>query len=379
MSTFVTYPRLNAPAAREALHRLQHASASRLGEPEASRLERVRLLASTSTLHATWSNVGRRVDETVISAFRKGVAQIASRHGYPTLPYGGRAGGGFDSELVDEIQGLLPGMTPSEASKLDVWLFLTLSAVPDVAAWRWPIDPESKQGTLDRLVSARRNLLKRAWQRAELFGPELDRKLLEDDREAILGRPEVSHSPRVARAFANELLRFTAGLSQDDVRRREAVRPAFIRVLRATARVSFAALDDAQLEAVIRAGFEGRAVQVSDVIQRFTERCARAGLRVDGLLRIDQPVGSSTSLIEREIERHLQKHRDNPKARDVERILRELLSSWAEQSRAERQVTLAAVVYYLQHDDARADSGDGGFDDDLVVAVNAAEVVAGRA
>lgn len=377
------YPRLATIQAEASLQRIRDASARQGMESEAERVGRVSALHSTSLTHASWPHYGERIGEPVVSGFREGLVDVARQHGFPGQEYRqsvqlrhdrDRPERSFDEMLASAIVDLLPGMTFAEASKMEVWRFLSLLVVPDVIAWRWPISAESKEGTLERFMAPRRHMLRWAWRRAVMFGPELDAELLEDEREGLLGRPEVLQSPEIAQALAHALL----SLPKDaqGKRSRDTYRQALKRAFRLSGRLHLGALDRSQLDGLMLAAVQGHELSADDLMARFASQCADSGIEIAPLLRIDLPTDGGVDHLVREVELHRRKFEHDPTAADTAKRLATLLEQWLQQSRAERQIVLAAAIYFLQQQDARDDGSEGGFEDDLIVALHAADAIA---
>ena len=143
----------------------------------------------------------RQLDE-----LRTGIFDIAKRNGY-----GGKGTrtelAGFDAEaaawLADQSV-----LASGEALRDDVWAFITIVMVPDIANWRFGDSPE-------RYLGGVRNTFQRLWMRGKLFdrGQEsFDRwglleKLTEDAFVQITERPSLGGNPVLAIAIAEAWVR----------------------------------------------------------------------------------------------------------------------------------------------------------------------------
>lgn len=143
----------------------------------------------------------RQLDE-----LRTGIFDIAKRNGY-----GGKGTrtelSGFDAEaaawLADQSV-----LASGEALRDDVWAFITIVMVPDIANWRFGDSPE-------RYLGGVRNTFQRLWMRGKLFdrGQEsFDRwglleKLTEDAFVQITERPSLGGNPVLAIAIAEAWVR----------------------------------------------------------------------------------------------------------------------------------------------------------------------------
>lgn len=143
----------------------------------------------------------RQLDE-----LRTGIFDIAKRNGY-----GGKGTrtelAGFDAEaaawLADQSV-----LASGEALRDDVWAFITIVMVPDIANWRFGDSPE-------RYLGGVRNTFQRLWMRGKLFdrGQEsFDRwglleKLTEDAFVQITERPSLGGNTVLAIAIAEAWVR----------------------------------------------------------------------------------------------------------------------------------------------------------------------------
>ena len=158
-----------------------------------------------------------------------------------------------------------PGIT-AETTRRDWWSYLTLVVLPDVACWRWVSETQGNLLKHERFLGGGRNTFQRIHRRVlcldrgtdhpDRFG--LIRELKEDDFSAILERPSLSSSPRIARMIAEELLLMRARLSEAGwgLGQQQSVYRQAIKALCAYGIVTvFDLLDDAQLQDVVRESF----------------------------------------------------------------------------------------------------------------------------
>ncbi|WP_017540218.1 DUF6339 family protein [Nocardiopsis halophila] len=105
---------------------------------------------------------GDRVPEERLKELRRGVVDLATRAGFPG--YSDRVrNADFDLGLAALLHAEM-GMVPAEAASRDVWAFLALVLLPDVAFWRFPRPPK------DRVLGTdlTRHVFGRLWWRAQL-------------------------------------------------------------------------------------------------------------------------------------------------------------------------------------------------------------------
>lgn len=94
-------------------------------------------------------------------------------------------------------------VNPADAGHDDVWAFLTLVVLPDVAAARFP---DLHQ---DRMQGGPRNTFRRLWIRDRVVGDmmaETTNPLGEDEMVGIFERSELSRNERLVRAMAKTVL-----------------------------------------------------------------------------------------------------------------------------------------------------------------------------
>lgn len=145
---------------------------------------------------------GTRVEPGVLVAIREAVVAVAKDNGYPD---GGSvsARANFDC-LAARVLYELMAIHPGEASRAEVWSFLTCLVLPDVAVWRFP-GSENR----NRFTGGARNTFQRLWWRSEaLLDPAHDdpyhllEVLNEDALVQIMERPILRASGKLARSMA---------------------------------------------------------------------------------------------------------------------------------------------------------------------------------
>ncbi|MFD7159424.1 DUF6339 family protein [Kribbella sp. NPDC059898] len=208
--------------------------------------------AGTSHQSAIYAATGGdRVSTGQLAELRSGVLQLATQYGFPAESSRG-ARGEFDLRLATYLH-LGMKVIPAEAASGDVWAFLALVLLPDVAYWRYPQPPG------DRVLGTdiTRHVLGRLWWRAQLVHSpdEPDSyKALEVLGEAALDqiytrRKALGGSPLVVKA----ILRTWTTLELDGLEERAVLRDFLQRLLRLSPFVAFEALDPVVLEEELRA------------------------------------------------------------------------------------------------------------------------------
>jgi hypothetical protein len=337
-----------------------------------------------------------RVGKQQLDELRESVVALAVRHGFPA-ERDARATPSFDQELAVLFATGVP-MLPVEASDEKVWDFVTLRVLPDVAAWRWPSDPtgvdhsEDDDGggvptkRADRLRGGRRGVIRQAWWRGYLLGPEACLVLDEDnfnnltDRVSLIGYPTIREL-----AVAAHIAR----LSNPNYDRRHALRRALVLIGREFGRIAVEALPREQIAEVVNAAFDraadetaktlrpdqsgGRAGSVETPLTTDTGGRYRASERFlnlaaayrdvlePALIAVDLP--AARDLLE-QAAMHVHALARDPLALRIFLDLSVLVEDWASLIDQERMVAHAALWYFIEDDDARLDSEVGGLLDD---------------
>ncbi|WP_328507090.1 DNA cytosine methyltransferase [Streptomyces sp. NBC_00391] len=146
------YPRLLAEQARPLFEEYRHLSI-------------VELTGRATVSHESAVYVatgGDRISADRLRELRAGVVDLAARAGFPDDSDRAR-NADFDLRLAALLHAET-GMVPAEAASRDVWAFLALVLLPDVAFWRYPQPPR------DRVLGTdlTRHVFGRLWWRAQL-------------------------------------------------------------------------------------------------------------------------------------------------------------------------------------------------------------------
>ncbi|MEY9848360.1 site-specific DNA-cytosine methylase [Streptacidiphilus sp. BW17] len=197
---------------------------------------------------------GDRVAERRLKELRGAVETLALEAGFPD-----RASRADNTEFDVRLARLLHdsmGLVPAEAASRDVWAFLSLVLLPDIAYWRYPSPPR------DRVLGTdlTRHVFGRMWWRAQLvYSPEDEdpyaslRILGEAAFDQIYARrAALGGSPHMVKAILkvwNEIaLTGLTGLNE-----RETLRDFLKRLLRLAPFVLFDGVEASALEDELRA------------------------------------------------------------------------------------------------------------------------------
>lgn len=134
-------------------------------------------------------------------------------------------------------------ISPMEAASTDVWAWLTLVLMPDIALQRFP------DGSRLRMTGGPRNVFRKVWWRVEVLGdladPSLPDTLGEDELVGIFERTSLGRNRPIARAIFRRIRAF------EDGGRTEYSRALTRTVLRDLAHVSPALLNDASADDLV--------------------------------------------------------------------------------------------------------------------------------
>lgn len=235
------YPRLLPQQARRLYEEYRDLSITELAE-------RVAYTHPSAVFVATG---GDRVAAGRLKELRRAVVALAEHAGFPHSSDRAR-NAEFDLGLAALLHAEM-GMVPAEAASRDVWAFLALAVLPDVAYWRYPRPPR------DRVLGTdlTRHVFGRLWWRAQLVrssdAPDAY------DALKILGeaafdqiyarRAALGGSPHLVRA----ILRVWNDLNLQGLNERDTLRDFLKRLLRLAPFVLFDGIEDDALDDELRA------------------------------------------------------------------------------------------------------------------------------
>jgi len=215
-----------------------------------------------------------RVDKSTLDQLRAKVVALAEKHGYPQNR--NRLTRTFDQELAVLFAESVP-MLPVEAADEEVWAFVTLSVLPDVAIWRWPamqgepdrtlVDDEGdsrSDSRTDRLLGKRRGVFRQAWWRGYLLGPDACLRLDEDNFINLTDRVSLTGYEVLGRLITQAHL---DRIGQDAYDRRFTLRRALILVGREFGRIAVEALPEARIKAIVDRAFDRATRDVADELE----------------------------------------------------------------------------------------------------------------
>lgn len=142
------------------------------------------------------------VSEEKLLDFRREVLKVAREFNFPD-PGSLAQRRSFDQKISNMLFQDLD-LTPAEAANREVWNFLTLVLLPDIAKWRYP--NENRQVDYPRWLGDDRNVIRKLWWREATLGRELNSMIGEDEAVGIMERPLLGGQTKVARSMVKALL-----------------------------------------------------------------------------------------------------------------------------------------------------------------------------
>jgi hypothetical protein len=141
------------------------------------------------------------------------------------------------------------GILTADAGSDDVWSFVTLVLIPEVAPWRFPSRNE------ERLLGGNRNTFQRLWWRAWSLGPDLTSHpsgavpFGEDDYVQIMERTRIGGNTRIAKAVQRAV--WATDHANFGITRSVLVRGLTVRILARRSHIALDALSGDQLEDLV--------------------------------------------------------------------------------------------------------------------------------
>lgn len=116
--------------------------------------------------------------------------------------------GEFDKIFTRLSHTLFYDMSPIDGFNPDVWSYINLRLLPDLAVWRWMKKGPEGEVTDERLLGgAERSCFQRLWLRSYVLGGDLASQLQEDEAVNIFERPEaLGGNRRLAMAMASYIV-----------------------------------------------------------------------------------------------------------------------------------------------------------------------------
>lgn len=182
------------------------------------------------------------VSEETLTDFRNKVINMAGELGFPHSTSSDQRRT-FDQEMSYLLSTELE-LIPAEAANQEIWNFLTLVLLPDVAKWRYP----NPSNVIDysRWLGGHRNVFRKLWWREVTLGRKFNRELGEDEAVGIMERPLLGGQAPVARAMVSALLKMEEEFP--DQPRSELMRAGAVNLRRYTPFTAFEFYSEEQIE-----------------------------------------------------------------------------------------------------------------------------------
>ena len=153
----------------------------------------------------------------------------------------------FDQLFVRNCQVLFQDFERIDTFQSEVWSYITIRVLPDLALWRWPDNaPERYFGNPER------NAFQRLWHRSFILGPELGSELQEDEAISIFERMEALGSNKnVAVPLAQRIIKYRLNRSKNEPGSSEVTSQVVVRLRRAMAVTNIVSLSEREIERLI--------------------------------------------------------------------------------------------------------------------------------
>jgi hypothetical protein len=157
----------------------------------------------------------------------------------------------FDQLFVKNCPVLFQDFESIDTFQSEVWSYITIRVLPDLALWRWPDNaPERYFGNPER------NAFQRLWHRSFILGPELGSELQEDEAISIFERMEALGSNKnVAVPLARRIVKYRLNRSKDEPGSSEVTSQVVVRLRRAMAVTNIVSLSEKEIENFIDVQF----------------------------------------------------------------------------------------------------------------------------
>ncbi|MBV7293009.1 hypothetical protein [Corynebacterium sp. TAE3-ERU16] len=240
--------------------RLGYAASVRLIE-RMNRVELATLARTASTSHPQQYDYPTAINtcsESELAELRIRALEIAKRHGYPERSTRSNKKSLFDRDMSALLYGKLD-LIETEAAQEEVWNFLTLVVLPDIAKWRYENSGNSL--SYNRWLGGKRNVFRKLWWREATLGNALNSKIYEDEAVSVMERARLSGQPAVARAMVRGFLDSVE--RYPDTARTVLMRAGALRVRQLVPILCLESLTEDELD-----------VLILDVFRKSSEACA---------------------------------------------------------------------------------------------------------
>lgn len=230
--TITYYPRISDAVATSLIARMNTLNFDELAENA----------ASSHPMATYYATSIQRASATELENLRTELVALAVSHGYPS-PMSKVKISDFDQAAAQILDRRLD-LIPAEAANDEVWSFLTLVLLPDLAKWRYPNDKERLD--FERWMGGQRNVFRKLWWREAVLGHELNSQIGEDEAVGIMERPGLASNPQLARSLVRALLgthQHAQGISRSDF-----MRKAMVNVRRRLPLVEFESFTEEELD-----------------------------------------------------------------------------------------------------------------------------------
>ncbi|AXE53946.1 hypothetical protein [Aurantimicrobium sp. MWH-Uga1] len=329
------------------------------------------------------------VSEEDLMSLRLKTLELATKFGFPTTRtrLDGQSANQFDIELASLLYNEME-IIPAEAADDEVWWFITLFLLPDVALWRFPlaneVSAESPATWHVRFMDRRRGFFRQAWWRYFLLGKEVCEVFNEDEFLNLVDRVALSGYKPLAEALSFEFICRLKTSNYVSGERRSVFRQSMILARRALGHEAVYAMDtermsifastifDKSEKLVRQAAIGDESIDEAFLESEFSEGSLNKFLTELGTIAqvlmpyITRPNLSDQFIFElREmLPVYARLHPGNEQVAKISQDLEHLLAGIQGLNREDQLIVYAATAYFLLAEDAIPDASKGGFDDD---------------
>jgi hypothetical protein len=153
----------------------------------------------------------------------------------------------FDQLFVRNCKILFQDFESIDTFQSEVWSYITIRVLPDLALWRWPDNASERY-----FGNPERNAFQRLWHRSFILGPELGSELQEDEAISIFERMEALGSNKnVACPLARRIVEYRANRTKNEPGSSEVTSQVVVRLRRAMAVMNIVSFAEREIEDLI--------------------------------------------------------------------------------------------------------------------------------
>lgn len=207
--------------------------------------------------------IGPKLTLKQIRSIRDQMIDIAKKINYPNKPSPDNLKK-FDISFTKFLYENLI-ISPNEASKNEIWNFITCDVVPDLVKWRFFLttDKSSKEALIDRYLGGRRNTFQRLWWRGFTFNQLIQKEekysflnyLFSDDMRELEERTNLYGIRKLTRSIAFEYISLKKNKISELINHRDILRDVIKNTLRNMSWMAYECLDQEEISHQVKSIF----------------------------------------------------------------------------------------------------------------------------